>query len=75
MIKKEEVERIQNNWSEGLLLIVSKYQNNKDYISCANDFIDDLYSYNLCDVLFKPTLVSDIQLDDSFFEKATVEKM
>ncbi|MGY8932117.1 MAG: hypothetical protein ACKVH2_05320 [Flavobacteriales bacterium] len=61
MIKKEEVERIQNNWSEGLLLIVSKYQNNKAYISCANAFIDELYSYNFCDVLFKPTLVIDTQ--------------
>ena len=61
MITKEEVIRIQNKWSNGLLDIVNQHQNNDDYLRCASNFIDDLYDYESGEVLFKPTLVSSIQ--------------
>jgi hypothetical protein len=61
MITKEEVIRIQNKWSNGLLDIVNRHQNNDDYLRCASNFIDDLYDYESGEVLFKPTLVSSIQ--------------
>ena len=61
MITKEEVIRIQNKWSNGLLDIVNRHQNNDDYLRCASNFIDDLYDYVSGEVLFKPTLVSSIQ--------------
>ncbi|MAW21729.1 MAG: phosphoribosyl-AMP cyclohydrolase [Flavobacteriales bacterium] len=61
MITKEEVLDIQKQWSDGLLKIVSKHQENKDYIIEASNFIDRLYAYDSSKVLFKPTLASDIQ--------------
>ena len=42
MITKEEVLDIQKQWSDGLLKIVSKHQENKDYIIEASNFIDRL---------------------------------
>ena len=61
MITREEVEAIQKKWSDGLLEIVNKHQNNQDYINCASNFIDTLYYYDFGQVLFKPTLASEIQ--------------
>lgn len=61
MIKEEEVLDIQKKWSDGLLMIVKKHQENKDYITEASVFIDAVYAYDSCGVLFKPTLASDNQ--------------
>tara|TARA_B100001758_G_scaffold243167_1_gene252554 strand:+ start:11684 stop:12145 length:462 start_codon:yes stop_codon:yes gene_type:complete len=61
MITKEEVLDIQKQWSDGLLKIVSKYHENQDYATEASNFIDNLYAYDSCEVLFKPTLASEIQ--------------
>ena len=61
MITTEEVLSIQEKWSYGLLKIVEKHQNNNDYNQEAINFIENLYAYNLGEVLFKPTLASDSQ--------------
>ena len=65
MITKKEVLNVQKKWSEGLLKIVEKHKNNSDYHHEAINFIEDLYGYNLGDVLFKPTLasISQFRLD------------
>ena len=61
MISKEEVLEVQKKWSDGLVKIAVKHQENKDYITEASDFIDSVYAYNLGEVLFKPTLASNPQ--------------
>ena len=61
MILKKDVIDAQRAWSDGLLRIGEKHQNNEDYISETNIFLDKLYAYDLGEVLFKPTLASDIQ--------------
>jgi hypothetical protein len=61
MITKEEVLDIQKQWSDGLLKIVAKHQENQDYRTEASNFIDKLYAYDSFEVLFKPTLASDDQ--------------
>ena len=65
MITKEDVLSIQKKWSNGLLEIVNKHQNNLDFTSCASEFIDRLYDYQNTEVLFKPTLAIEIQFRDS----------
>ena len=65
MISKDDVILAQKKWSDGLLEIVSTHINNLDYVSCASDFIDRLYDYQNCEVLFKPTLARDIQFRKS----------
>ena len=61
MITKKEVLKAQKKWSDGLLKIVEKHQNNKDYTLEASNFIDKVYAYNSGEVLFKPTLATDVQ--------------
>ena len=61
MITKQEVLKAQKKWSDGLLKIVEKHQNNKDYTLEASNFIDEVYAYNSGKVLFKPTLATDVQ--------------
>tara|TARA_B110000914_G_C15480394_1_gene455379 strand:+ start:871 stop:1326 length:456 start_codon:yes stop_codon:yes gene_type:complete len=61
MIIKQEVLKAQKKWSDGLLKIVEKHQNNKDYTLEASNFIDEVYAYNSGEVLFKPTLATDVQ--------------
>ena len=65
MITKEDVISVQKKWSNGLLEIVNKHQNNLDFISCASEFIDRLYDYQNGDVLFKPTLAREIPFRNS----------
>jgi len=61
MITKEEVLDVQRQWSDGLLKIVEKHRNNEDFKSEASAFIGKLYAYDDGEVLFKPTLASDVQ--------------
>lgn len=61
MILKKHIVEAQRAWSDGLLRIVHKHQNNQDYTSETNIFLDKLYAYDLGEVLFKPTLASHIQ--------------
>lgn len=61
MITKQEVLKAQKKWSDGLLKIVEKHQNNKDYTLEASNFINEVYAYNSGEVLFKPTLATDVQ--------------
>ena len=61
MIILEEVEVIQNDWSDSLLELSALHQKNIDISNQTSDFIDRLYFYDFGDVLFKPTLASQTQ--------------
>jgi hypothetical protein len=61
MIILEEVEVIQNDWSNSLLELSALHQKNIDISNQTSDFIDRLYFYDFGDVLFKPTLASQTQ--------------
>ena len=61
MITLEEVEVIQNDWSDSLLELATLHQKNIDISNQTSDFIDRLYFYDFGDVLFKPTLASQTQ--------------
>ena len=60
-ITEKEVLEVQEKWAVGVIDIGKKFLEKKDYSSCAEIFLDTLYAFNLGDVLFKPTLVSEIQ--------------
>ena len=61
MITLEEVDLIQNDWSDSLLELATLHQKNIDISNQTSDFIDRLYFYDFGDVLFKPTLASQTQ--------------
>ncbi|MDG1283964.1 MAG: phosphoribosyl-AMP cyclohydrolase, partial [Flavobacteriales bacterium] len=60
-ISEEEVLQVQQNWSNGVVEIGKKFDNNLDYISYAEEFLDKLYNFRNGDVLFKPTFASESQ--------------
>lgn len=60
-ITEKEVLYIQEEWACGVIDIGKKFIQKEDYRSCAVNFLDNLYAFNMGDVLFKPTLVSKIQ--------------
>tara|TARA_B100001758_G_C18379926_1_gene596614 strand:+ start:1135 stop:1596 length:462 start_codon:yes stop_codon:yes gene_type:complete len=61
MIKREEVINIQSEWGRGIVSIGNAFKNGKDYKNMTIKFIKDFYAYDSEEVLFKPTLASDIQ--------------
>ena len=44
-----------------MLRIADSHLNHNDYVKEAEEFIEELYGYNIRKVLFKPTLASDNQ--------------
>ena len=60
-ISEEEVLKAQEKWRSGVINIGKKFLRKEDYFSYANTFLDSLYAFNMGDVLFKPTLASEIQ--------------
>tara|TARA_B100000945_G_C20264928_1_gene541117 strand:- start:224 stop:682 length:459 start_codon:yes stop_codon:yes gene_type:complete len=61
MITKNDVVEVQKEWSDGIINIGKAYIRNEDYSELTNKFIDKLYAFDLGEVLFKPTLASDVQ--------------
>ncbi len=55
MITKEEVKKIQNTWGEGVVKIGSLKHNRVECEKFTSDFLDNLYAFEMGDVLFKPT--------------------
>ena len=55
MIKNEEVKKIQNTWGEGVVKIGSLKHNRIECEKFTSDFLDNLYAFEMGDVLFKPT--------------------
>jgi hypothetical protein len=61
MITKYDVISAQKEWSDGILRINNKYIENEDYVGETNRFIDRIYAFDSGEVLFKPTLASEVQ--------------
>ena len=55
MITNEEVKKIQNTWGEGVVKIGSLKHNRIECEKFTSDFLDNLYAFEMGDVLFKPT--------------------
>ena len=55
MITKEELKKIQNTWGEGVVKIGSLKHNRIECEKFTSDFLDNLYAFEMGDVLFKPT--------------------
>ncbi len=60
-ITEQEVLEAQKVWGEGIVKIGNVYTDKGDYKAAAEKHIDELYGYNLGEVLFKPTLASEKQ--------------
>lgn len=65
-ITKEDVLAAQKKWADGIVKISKTYIDKGDYKAAAKKHIDDLYAYNVTDVLFKPTLASDDQFRETY---------
>jgi len=59
------VEAAQKSWGDGIIAISAAYPNG-DYEQVARDHINNLYGYAQGDVLFKPTMASDVQFRGTF---------
>ena len=55
MITNEDVKKIQNTWGEGVVKIGSLKHNRIECEKFTSDFLDNLYAFEMGDVLFKPT--------------------
>ena len=55
MITNEEVKKIQNTWGEGVVKIGSLKHNRIECEKFTSDFLDNLYAFEIGNVLFKPT--------------------
>lgn len=61
MITVTEVEAAQKAWGEGIVSIGQKYAAGDDYTQAARNHINRFYNYADGNVLFKPTLTSEVQ--------------
>jgi len=66
VIKVEEVITAQKQWGKGIVKIGEVYLEGGDYVQAATDHIQNLYAYDMTNVLFKPTLVSETQFRTDF---------
>ncbi len=58
MITKQQVENAQNTWGDGVVKIGALKDDRSACEDFANNFIDDLYAFELGAVSFKPTKCS-----------------
>ena len=56
-----EIIKAQELWAQNVIEIGDLYTKNKDYKSKASIFVREFYAFDLCEVLFKPTLASEKQ--------------
>lgn len=64
-ISTEEIRDAQKTWGEGIVSIGEIYSEGGDYTTAASDHIDQLYGYQMGEVLFKPTLAAHKQFRTS----------
>ncbi len=65
-ITQEEVVKAQLEWGEGIVKIGKAFLDDGDYVKAAKEHIQNLYGYDLSQVLFKPTLASTHQFRETF---------
>ena len=63
---KQDVLEAQKAWGEGIVAIGKVFLDGGDYTARAAKHIKDLYAYDHGEVLFKPTLASDVQFRKTF---------
>ena len=56
-----EIIKAQELWAQNIIEIGDLFTKNKDYKSKASIFVREFYAFDLCEVLFKPTLASEKQ--------------
>ena len=56
-----EIIKAQELWAKNVIEIGDLFKKNEDYTSKARVFIRELYAFDICKVLFKPTLASEKQ--------------
>ena len=60
-ITEFEIIKAQELWAQNIIEIGSSYTKNDDYKSKARIFLKEFYAFDICEVLFKPTLASEKQ--------------
>ena len=65
-ITKQQIEKAQAAWGEGIVRISSAHTNGEDYAQVATDHVRSLYAYGLTPVFFKPTLAAVQQFRSTF---------
>ena len=68
MVTKSEVVAAQKEWGQGIVDISRVHTRNGDYKARATRHINELYAYQITDVMFKPTLASEDQFRETFSE-------
>ena len=66
MVSLEDVERVQQEWGDGIVAISKSYTDGGDYVGIAANHINTLYGYQIGSVLFKPTLALIDQFRPTF---------
>ena len=66
MASLEDVERVQQEWGDGIVAISKSYTDGGDYVGIAVNHINTLYGYQIGSVLFKPTLAVIDQFRPTF---------
>ena len=56
-----EINKVQELWAQNVIEIGNLYTKNKDYKTKASLFVKQFYAFDICEVLFKPTLASEKQ--------------
>ena len=66
MITIADVEDAQRSWGDGIVKISTAHSNGSDYVDIATQHVEQLYAYDLSEVLFKPTMASIDQFRPTF---------
>ena len=66
LITIADVEDAQRAWGDGIVKIATAHNNGGDYVDIATKHVEQLYAYDLSEVLFKPTMASIDQFRPTF---------
>lgn len=66
MIDVADVENAQRQWGDGIVKIASAHKADGNYTEIATKHVEDLYAYDISEVLFKPTMASIEQFRPTF---------
>lgn len=66
MISVADVEKVQQEWGDGIVKMATAHTNGDDFNAIAVKHVEHLYAYDLGQVLFKPTMASNEQFRPTF---------
>tara|TARA_Y100000588_G_C13873711_1_gene761404 strand:- start:47 stop:511 length:465 start_codon:yes stop_codon:yes gene_type:complete len=61
---KQQVENLQKKWADYIISIGVAYFQQQDFNSLTRKFVDELYAFDYCNVLFKPTIANKVKFRD-----------